>query len=146
MDGKSHTDLVITLGRGPIYVKSDKQTFVTKPSCKAEIIALSDIVATVAWINDLLVELLGPRQPPILMEDNKAVIQVVKHGASTTDSSRHAHIRNNFAHQFLDCGKMEIHQCPTSKMLAALLTKPLLTHILLSSASFLSGIITAEQG
>ena len=60
VDGKSHTGDVITLGRGPIFVKSFKQKCVTKSSCEAEIIALSDIIATLAWINDLLVELLGP--------------------------------------------------------------------------------------
>ena len=61
MDGKSHTGLVITLGRGSIFVKSTKQKCVTKPSCEVEIIALYDIVATVAWIDDLLVELLAIR-------------------------------------------------------------------------------------
>ena len=80
MDGKSHTGLVITLGRGPICVKSGKQKCVTKSSCEAEIIALSDIAATVPLIHDLSVELLGPRQPPVLMEDNKAAIQLVTNG------------------------------------------------------------------
>ena len=92
MDGKSHTGLVITLGRGPIYVKSGKQKCVTKSSCEAKIIASSDIAATVKWLIDLLVELLGPRQPPVLMEDNKAAIQQATNGASTADRSRHVHI------------------------------------------------------
>ena len=48
MDGKSHTGNVITLGRGPIFSKSSKQKSVTKSSCEAEILALSDIVSTVA--------------------------------------------------------------------------------------------------
>ena len=48
MDGKSHTVNVITLGRGPIFCKSSKQKSVTKSSCEAEILALSDIVSTVA--------------------------------------------------------------------------------------------------
>ena len=67
--------------------KSGKQKCVTKSSCEAEIIALSDIVATVAWMNGLLVELLGSTQPPVLMEDNKAAIQLVTNGASTADRS-----------------------------------------------------------
>ena len=146
MDGKSHTGLVITFGRGPIYVKSCKQKCVTKSSCEAEIIALSDIVATVAWMNDLLVELLGSTLPPVLMEDNKAAIQLVTNGASTADRSRHVHIRNNFVFQFLDSGKMEIRHCPTDKMLADLLTKPLNTNTFLILREFLLGNKTAEQG
>ena len=46
-------DLVISLGTGPIFVESGKQKCVTKSSCEAEIIALSNIVATVTvlWVN-----------------------------------------------------------------------------------------------
>ena len=58
MDGKSHTGLIITLGGDPIFVKSTKQKCVRKSSCEAEIVALSDIVTTVKWLNDLLVELI----------------------------------------------------------------------------------------
>ena len=35
MDGKSHMGPVISLGTGPIYVKSGKQKCVTKSSCEA---------------------------------------------------------------------------------------------------------------
>lgn len=146
MDGKSHTGLVITFGRGPIYVKSGKQKCVTKSSCEAEIIALSDIVATVKWLNDLLVELIGECQPPILMEDNRAAIQLVTNGASTADRSKHVHIRNNFINQFLNNGDMEIRHCPTNKMLADLLTKPVNTHIFTILREFLLGNKIAEQG
>ena len=104
VDGKSHTGLVITLGRSPIFVKSGKTKCATKSSCEAEITALLDIVATVAWINDLLVELLGPRQPSVPMENNSAAIQLVTNGASTADRSKHVHTRNNFVFQFLDSG------------------------------------------
>ena len=54
MDGKSHTGIVITLGRGLIYCKSSKQKPATKSSCKAEILALSDIIPTVTWIRDFI--------------------------------------------------------------------------------------------
>ena len=72
MDDKSHTGNVITLGRGPIYSKSSKQKSVTKSSCEAEILALSDIVSTVAWIRDFLQEIGVDMEPPLLLEDNKA--------------------------------------------------------------------------
>ena len=57
IDGKSDTGHVITLGRGPIYIKSSKQQAVTKSSREAEILALSDMVSTVAWIRDFLHEI-----------------------------------------------------------------------------------------
>ena len=54
IDGKSHTGNVITLGRGPIFSKNSKQKSVTKSSSEAEILALSDMVSTVAWMKDFL--------------------------------------------------------------------------------------------
>ena len=46
----------------------------TKSSCEAEILALSDIVSTVAWTKDFLQEIRVTIEPPILFEDNRAVI------------------------------------------------------------------------
>ena len=128
MDGELHTGLVISLGTGPIFVKSGKQKCVTKSSFQAEILAQSDILTTVLWVRDLVVELLGHQKPPLLLEDNKAAIQLVTNGSSTADRSKHVHIRNNFVYQFLNRGEMEIRHCPTSKMVTDLLTQPLPTH------------------
>ena len=83
MDGKSHTGNVLTLGRGPIFCKSSKQKSVTKSSCEAEILALSDIVSTVAWMKDFLQEIGVTIEPPILFEDNWAAIFLVTNGPST---------------------------------------------------------------
>ena len=80
------------------------------------------------------------------MEDNRAAIHLVTNGASTADRSKHVHIRNNFINQFLNNGDMEIRHCPTSKMLADLLTKPVNTHIFTILREFLLGTKTAEQG
>ena len=94
MDGKSHTGNVITLGRGPIFSKSSKQKSVTKSSCEAEILALSDIVSTVAWMKDFLQEIGVTIEPLILFEDNRAAIFLVTNGPSTAGRVRHLHIRN----------------------------------------------------
>ena len=125
MDGKSHTGNVITLGRGPIFCKSSKQKSVKKSSCEAEILALSDIVSTVAWMNDFLQEIGVTIEPSILFEDNRAAIFLVTNGPSTAGRVRHVHIRNAFVNQFLANGTMQIVFCPTSQMIADILTKPL---------------------
>lgn len=124
VDGKSHTVNVITLGRGPRYCKSSKQKSVTKSSCEAEILSLSDIVSTVAWIDDFLTEIGVHLDSSLLLEDNKAAIFPVTNGLSTAGRVRHVHIRDAFVNQFLANGKMQITFCPTSQMIADL-TKPL---------------------
>lgn len=93
-----------------------------------------------------MVEMLSPIQPPVLMEDNKAAIQLVTNGASTAERSRHVHIRNNFVSQFHDSGEMEIGHCPTSKMIADLLTKLLIANTFYILREFHLGNKTAEHG
>jgi hypothetical protein len=53
-DFKSHTSLVITLRAGPVFVKSTKQTLVTKSSAEAELVALGDSATQVLWSREFL--------------------------------------------------------------------------------------------
>ncbi len=55
-DFKSHTGLVITLGTGPVFVKSTKHTLVTKSSAQAELVALADSATQVLWSREFLQE------------------------------------------------------------------------------------------
>jgi hypothetical protein len=63
VDGKSHTGCVITLGRGGVYTRSSKQKIVTKSSTEAELVALSDSLATILWARQFMMDLgikIGP--------------------------------------------------------------------------------------
>ena len=64
-------------------------------------------------------------QPITIYEDNKAAIQLVSNGMSTSDRSRHIHVRNNFVGQFVENGQIKVIHCPTKNMIADILTKPL---------------------
>ena len=54
-DGKSHTGLVISLGRGTVFVRSSKQKIVSKSSTEAELIGLSDSTTQGVWTRDFLI-------------------------------------------------------------------------------------------
>ena len=41
-DGKSHTGMTISLGRGAVHVRSSKQKIVTKSSTEGELVGLTD--------------------------------------------------------------------------------------------------------
>ena len=77
-------------------------------------------------MKDFLQEIGVTIEPPILFEDNWAAIFLVTNGPSTAGRVRHVHIRNAFVNQFLANGTMQIVFCPTSQMIADILTKPLL--------------------
>lgn len=125
-DAKSHTGLYVTLGRGPIMWKSYKQKSVTKSSCEAEILALSDMVSIAIWIKDMYNDMSNTPDAPVrIYEDNMAAIHLVSNGMSTSDRSRHIHIRNNYVGQFVENGQVKVIYCPTKDMIADILTKPL---------------------
>ena len=125
-DARSQTGIFISIGRGPLIWKATKQKCVTKSSCEAEIIALSDIVSLTIWVRDLIKALgMHDDKPITIYEDNKAAINLVSDGASTSERTRHVHIRNNFISQFIESNDIRVIYCPTSKMIADIFTKPL---------------------
>ena len=126
-DAKSHSGIYITLGLGPVLWKSIKQKCVTRSSCEAELVALSELTSLAIWVRDILREIgeLDECTPVKIMEDNKAAIDLVTNGSSTSERSRHVHIRNCFVHQFVASGEFKISYCPTEYMIADIFTKPL---------------------
>ena len=125
-DAKSHSGMFFSLGRGPIFIRSCKQKCVTRSSCEAELIALSELTSLALWLDHLWEEMTGKTSKPIpLYEDNMAVIHIVNNGMSTSDRARHVHIRNNFINQFIKSGEITVFHCRTEIMIADILTKPL---------------------
>ena len=54
-DGKSHTGVYITLGRGGVFFRSTKQKIVTKSSTESELVGLSDSLGQAIWTRDFLI-------------------------------------------------------------------------------------------
>jgi hypothetical protein len=54
-DYRSHTWVVIKIGKGTIWTKSAKQKLNSKSSTEAEIIAVSDALSQIIWVRDFLV-------------------------------------------------------------------------------------------
>jgi len=127
VDGKSHTGMFITLGRGPILAKSLKQKHVTKSSCEAELVALSDIASLFAWQQEWMTSmgLADDAYPGYLYEDNTSAIRLAENGRSTSDRTKHIRLRYFFIKQYLDNGDFVLKHCSTDRMIADILTKPL---------------------
>ena len=99
-DAKSHSGIYFTLRLCPILWKSIKQKCVTRSSCEAELVALSELASLAIWVREILREIgeLEESAPVRIMEDNTAAIALIKNGSSTSERSRHVHIRNCFVH------------------------------------------------
>jgi hypothetical protein len=124
-DGKSHTGVNITLGRGAVYVRSGKQKIVSKSSTESELIGLSDSLSQAVWTRDFLLGQGYTMGPAIVYQDNMSAIALAAKGRSTSDRTRHIHIRYFFVKDRVDSGEVSIEYKPTKLMLADLLTKPL---------------------
>jgi hypothetical protein len=126
-DGRSHTGVYITLGEGPIFVRSTKQKLTTKSSTEAELVALSDALTMIIWVRELLIEIgyMKGDQAVKIMEDNQSTIALVKRGTPSGESTRHINIRYFFITDRVRNKEVIIIYCPTNLMLADYFTKPL---------------------
>jgi hypothetical protein len=68
--GRSHTGCTITLGRGPVHVKSSKQKTVTKSSTEAELMGLSDMAGQAIHLRNFVIAQGYTLGPAILYQDN----------------------------------------------------------------------------
>ncbi len=124
-DGRSHTGAFVTLGEGPVFVRSTKQKLTTKSSTEAELVALSDALPMVLWIRELLIEVkyIERNKAITVMEDNQSAIALVRRGSPSGESTRHINIRYFFITDRVQSGEIIIKYCPTKLMLADYFTK-----------------------
>lgn len=125
LDYKSHTGMCISLGMGPVFVKSTKQKLMSKSSTESELIGLSDCVTQVVWTRQFLIHQGYELPPATVYQDNKSTISLVEKGRSTSERTRHINIRFFFVKDKIDSGDVKIEYLPTGEMIADILTKPL---------------------
>jgi hypothetical protein len=124
-DGKSHTGVTISMGKGPIMSKSTKQKLVSKSSTEAELIALSDSASVVIWVRNFLTAQ-GYKMPPAeVYQDNTSTMAMVAAGMPTSNRTRHISIRFFFVKDRVTSGELDISYVPTVDMVSDILTKPL---------------------
>lgn len=124
-DAKSQTGMSISLGKGPIFAKSTKQKLVSKSSTEAELIGLSDSFTQAIWTREFLIEQGYQISPATVYQDNKSTIALAEKGRSTSDRTRHIHIRFYFIKDRIANNELNIVYLPTNRMIADILTKPL---------------------
>ena len=97
-------------------------------------------------MSDIQTSLITSKSQPITIhEDDEAAIQLASNGMSTSATSRHIHVRNNFVGQFVENGQIKIVHRPTKRMIADILTKPLGPSQLLRLRDYLLGYNIPEK-
>lgn len=122
-DRKSNSGYVFKYCGGTISWACRKQSCVSLSTAEAEFVALSEASQEAVWLQKLL-EDLGEKTKVVLFEDNQSCLKMLE---SDKFSNRTKHISTKFhyAKDLKTNGVVEYEYCPTDRMAADLLTKPL---------------------
>jgi len=124
-DAKSHSGLVLTLGRAPVIVKSAKQKIVTKSSTEAELVSLSDMTTIVLWVSEWLSEQGYRPGAATIFQDNQSTIRLATNGLQSASRSKHISTRYFWMKDQVSQGRISVIYLPTHEMVADIMTKPL---------------------
>jgi len=124
-DMRSHTGIVIGIGKGPVFAKSSSQKINTKSSAESELVGLSDSAGHFIGIRNFLIEQGYVMAPAKIYQDNQSAIALVRNGKSNSERTRHIAIRFFFIADRINSKEIEIEYMKTGEMLADILTKPL---------------------
>lgn len=125
IDRKSNSGFIFKFNGGTISWACRKQQCVAMSSCESEFIALCEASQETVWLRKLLDDMHEiQNEPTVLHEDNQSCIQWAE---NPKFSNRTKHIDTKI---YFVCGvgknrEMTLTYCPTSEMIADLLTKPL---------------------
>ena len=122
---RSTTGYVFHLNGGPVAWKSKLQGAVAMSTTEAEYIALSEASLECVFLRGLLNDF-GDEQtePTVIQEDNFGCVQLTKN-AVLHSRSKHIDIRHHKLRELVADKTISVQQCPTSLMVADVLTKTL---------------------
>ena len=123
---ESHTGAVMTLGQGAAISVSRKQKLNTRSSTEAELVGADDAAVLILWTK-LFIEAQGYYvDRNILFQDNRSAMLLEINGKkSSSNRTRHLNVRYFFLTDQVQKRNLSIQYCPTDKMTADFMTKPL---------------------
>ena len=120
---KSTTGYVFQLGNATISWKSKRQTVVALSSTEAEYVALCAAAQETVWLRHLLASIrFKQKDATVVHEDNQGTIALTKNPSRT----KHIDIKYHFVQEAIEKKDVCLVYCPTEKMVADILTNPLL--------------------
>jgi hypothetical protein len=123
---RGHTRGALTMGTGCPVATSTKQKANVRSSTIRELVAVNEMMAQILWTR-LFMEAQGVKVTDnILYQDNRSAILFERNGrASSSKRTKHIKIRYYYVADPIAKGDLLVVWCPTDKMIADFLTKPL---------------------
>ena len=124
-DRKSTSGYLFMVSGAPVSWKSKKQTCVALSTAEAEYVALTAATQEITWLRQLLKDLHNEQvKPTVIHEDNQSAICIAQN-TQYHGKTKHIDIKYHFVREKLSDKTVELRYCPTSDMLADMLTKGL---------------------
>ena len=124
-DAKGHTGVIVTIGGATVWCGSTKQKLVCRSSAEAELVGLSDSIPKIIYCRNFMVSQGHHQDPSVVKQDNKSTIVLAEKGRSTSDRSRHIHIRYFYVKDNILRGDIKLMYQESQDIVADILTKPL---------------------
>ena len=139
-DMRGHTGGAMTMGRGFPLDKSTKHKLNTRSSTESEIVAVDDMIPQILWARLFMRAQGFEVRDNILYQDNRSAILLETNGrASSSKRTKHINIRYYYVADRVAKGDLRVVWCPTDKMIADFLTKPLQGKVFVEFRDLLMG-------
>jgi hypothetical protein len=123
---RGHTGGGLSMGLGYPISQSGKQKLNTRSSTESELVAVDDMMPTVLWARQFLVEQQFQVEDNLVYQDNQAAILLEKNGrASSGKRTKHINTRFFFITDRMARKEVSVTWCPTEDMTGDFWTKPL---------------------
>jgi hypothetical protein len=141
-DMRGHTGGAMTMGRGFPLDTSTKHKLNTRNSTESEVVSVDDMIPHILWTR-LFMQAQGFEvRDNILFQDNKSAILLETNGrASSSKRTKHINIRYYYVADRVAKGELRVVWCPTDKMIADFLTKPLQGKAFVEFRNLLMGVV-----
>ena len=125
-DMQSHMGATMSLGKGAVYSFSMKQRINTCSSTKAELVGVNDAMSLVLWTRHFLEAQGFSVKDNVIFQDNESTMLLAHNGhLSSMKNTQHIDIQYYFITDHIKNGCVRVAHCPTTRMIADCLTKPL---------------------
>jgi hypothetical protein len=139
---RGHTGGALTLGQGFPITSSSKQKLNTRSSTESELVGVDDMMSLIIWTRNFLKSQGYVVIDNILYQDNKSAILLERNGKmSSGKRTKHIAVRYFFVTDRIKAGELTAVWCPTGKMIADFLTKPLQGTMFKKFRDMLMGVV-----
>jgi hypothetical protein len=122
---RSTSGYIVYMAGGPVSWASRLQGCVSLSTTEAEYVALCEVTKEIVWLQDMLEGLqLYKKETVTVFQDNQSTIALATN-SKVSRRSKHIEVKYHYVRKAVERKVITITYCPTERMLADIMTKPL---------------------